>query len=408
MVFSYLTSLLKAGRFFTLFFTCAADCVYLHILLSIQNDFPTLRYLSIDFYRGLTIAFMIIVNTPGTWEHVFPPLRHADWHGCTPTDLVFPSFLFIIGTSMWFSFQKYGQTLNAASLQKILKRTFWLVAIGLLLNKYPLFLQNWDTWRFMGVMQRLGLCYGIAALLALLLPGRVLAGTAVGILLWYWAVLYYGGVPGQDPYGLEYNAVRRMDLDLLGPNHLWKGRKIPFDPEGLLSTFPAVVTVLIGWWSGYIMQSFKEEKKQAVYRLLGYGFAMAVLGWVWHAFFPINKLIWTSSYVMFCGGISMMLLAVSVWVIDLMNWKGGVQFFIIFGSNPLVAYVLSGLLAKTLINIKWQAGDKTVSAFGWIYQHIFKAIEPYAFGSLLFALSFMLVCWLVCLWLYHRKLFVKL
>jgi predicted acyltransferase len=367
-----------------------------------------LRYLSIDFYRGMTIAFMIIVNTPGTWEHVFGPLRHANWHGCTPTDLVFPSFLFIIGTSMWFSFQKYGQELNADSVRKILKRAGLLVLIGLLLNKYPLFWMNWDTWRFMGVMQRLGLCYGIAALLALWLPARTLAITAGAMLLWYWAILYFGVQAGQDPYGLEHNAVRMVDLAVFGPNHLWKGRGIPFDPEGILSTIPAAVTVLIGWWSGALMQRHKAEKMKAVYSIAGWGAALTLLGLVWHLVFPINKLIWTSSYVSYCGGISMILLAFSIWVIDIVQWTRGVQFFIIFGSNPLIAYVLSGILAKSLLNIKWVEDDHLVNGYGWLYKTVFKVIEPYSFGSLLFALSFMLTCWLVCFWMYKRKIFVKL
>jgi predicted acyltransferase len=157
-----------------------------------------MRYLSIDFYRGLTIALMLIVNTPGTWEFVYAPLRHADWHGCTPTDLVFPSFMFIIGVSMWFSFEKYGRALNAAILRKIARRTAVLFALGLLLAAFPFFGKSLENLRIMGVLQRLALGYGLAAVLALTLPARWLIGVALAILFGYWGILYWMGIPGAD------------------------------------------------------------------------------------------------------------------------------------------------------------------------------------------------------------------
>ncbi len=368
-----------------------------------------MRYLSIDFYRGLTIAFMLIVNTPGTWEHVYAPLRHADWHGCTPTDLVFPSFMFIIGVSMWFSFEKYGRALNGAILRKILRRTAVLFGLGLLLAAFPFVGKELDGLRIMGVLQRLALGYGLAALLALALPARWLIGAALALLFGYWALLLGMAPPLEDPYGLAYNGVRQFDLAVLGPNHLWKGKGIPFDPEGILSTLPAIVTVLFGWWSGQIMQKRQEQKMLAVRDLLGWGVALAAAGLIWDFAFPINKSLWTSTFVLYTGGISMILLAFSVWALDILDGKRYVQFFLVFGANPLFAYVLAGLLTKTLIIIKWSdAGGEEISAFGWIYQHVFKPINGGEFGSLLFALSFLLTCWVVCLVLYRKKIYVKI
>ncbi len=367
-----------------------------------------MRYLSIDFYRGLTIAFMLIVNTPGTWSHVFPPLEHADWNGCTPTDLVFPSFMFIIGVSMWFSFEKYGRTLSREMWQKILRRMALLIVLGLLLAKFPYFWKNWETLRFMGVMQRLGLGYGLAALLALSLPPRWLVAAAVALLFGYWALLVWGVAPGQDPFSLEQNLVRQVDLAVLGPQHLWKGKGLPFDPEGILSTFPAIVTVLLGWWSGQIMQRRQEQKILAVRDLLVWGNVLAVAGLIWDLAFPINKSLWTSTFVLYAGGISMILLAFSVWALDIANGRKYIRFFLVFGANPLFAYLLAGILTKIMIYVKWMNGEDTESLYGWLYKTLFKPLDDGNVGSLLFALTFMLICWSVCLVLYRRKIYVKI
>lgn len=366
------------------------------------------RYLSIDFYRGLTIAFMLVVNTPGTWLHVYGPLEHADWHGCTPTDLVFPSFMFIIGVSMWFSFEKYGRRLNAELGKKILKRTLLLFAIGLLLAKYPFFWKDWDKLRFLGVMPRLALGYGLAAFLATTLPPRWLIGTAVTILLGYWALLYGLASPGEDPYGLMDNVVRKFDLAVMGPDHMWKGKGIPFDPEGILSTLPAIVTVLLGWWSGQLMQRRQTDKIEAVRELLILGNVLCIIALVWDLAFPINKSLWTSTFVLYTGGISMILLAFSIWALDVADGRRYVRFFLVFGANPLFAYVLAGLLTKTMLRIQWTEGEDKKSLYGWIYNHVFQPIEGGAFGSLLFALTFLMICWSVCLVLYRRKIFVKI
>ncbi|MCB0376103.1 MAG: DUF1624 domain-containing protein, partial [Sinomicrobium sp.] len=268
-----------------------------------------MRYQSVDFYRGLTVAFMIIVNTPGTWEHVYPPLQHAAWHGCTPTDLVFPSFMFIIGVSMWFAFARFNHEWSANAGWKIVKRTALLFLIGLILNNFPFLWKNWDTWRIMGVPQRLALGYGLGAVLALNLSRRALIWVSAGLLLLYWALLYFFGIPGADPYAMETNAVLRLDRWLFTDNHLWHGERIPFDPEGVLSTIPAVVTVLLGWLSGNLFSARAGKTDHLVRDLLVFGVILGGSGLFWDLFFPINKKLWTSSYVLYAGGMSMLLLA---------------------------------------------------------------------------------------------------
>ncbi len=380
-----------------------------------MSETPTsARYLSVDFYRGLTIAFMIIVNTaaPGTWDLIYKPLSHATWHGCTPTDMVFPSFMFIIGVSMWFSFAKYDRKWSAEVGWKILRRTILIFCVGLIVNKFPYLWRDFGDWRIMGVMQRLGLCYGIVAVIALNVNRRVLMGLSVVLLLGYWALLYWLAAPGMmDPYSLQGNAVLRLDLWLFGERHLYHGEGIAFDPEGVLSTLPAVVTVILGWLSGQLMTSYSKQKDVLVRDLLFYGLICGFVGLTWDLFFPINKKLWTSSYVLYAGGVSMVLLAASIWVIDIRKWRNGTGFFLAFGSNPLFAYVLSELLIITLYTITWQQNLVQTNVAEWVYTTVFRPFDggvPGPFSSFLFALCYMLLCWLVCRWLYVRRIFIKI
>ncbi len=363
------------------------------------------RYLAIDFYRGLTIAFMILVNTPGTWGFAYNPLEHADWHGCTPTDLVFPSFMFIIGVSMWFAFGKYDRQWSPELGWKILRRTALLFLIGLLLNKFPIFWRDLDHWRIFGVPQRLALGYGLASILVLTLPRRTLIWVSAGILLAYWAILHQFGAPMLDPYSLEGNAVLRLDRWLVGNNHLYHGERIAFDPEGLLSTLPSIVTVILGWLSGELMAYRSKQKDVLVRDLLVFGLLCGFIGLGWDLFFPINKKLWTSSYVLYAGGISMILLAASVWVIDVRGWRNGTGFFLAFGANSLFAYILSEVLIITLSSIRW---GEDMNVQKWIYQTVFEPIEGAEFSSFLFAVSYVLLCWLICRWLYVRRIYIKI
>lgn len=371
------------------------------------------RYLSIDFYRGLTVAFMILVNTPGTGEHVYAPLRHAIWHGCTPTDLVFPSFLFIIGVSMWFSFGKYDRKWSPEIARKILRRTLLIFLIGLLMNKFPFYWKDWDSWRIMGVLQRLALGYGLAAVLVLTLRRRALIAVSAGILLLYWGLLYWFAEPGSDPLSAQGSAVLRLDRWLFGESHLYRetvapGLRIPFDPEGVLSTLPAIVTAILGWLSGELMSQRSKQKDLLVRDLLVFGLICGFAGLAWDLFFPINKKMWTSSYVLYAGGISMILLAVSIWLIDIRGWRNGPGLMLAFGSNPLFAYVLSELLITVLYITTWTSNGAEISAQEWIYRTIFEPVDGAEFSSFLFAISYVALCWLICRWLYVRKIFIKI
>jgi predicted acyltransferase len=367
------------------------------------------RSSAVDFFRGLTIALMIIVNTPGTWKNVYEPLRHATWHGCTLTDLVFPSFMFLIGTAMWFSFEKYGKNLTPELTKKILKRTALLFLIGLILNNFPFLWKNWDTWRIMGVPQRLALGYCFAAFLCLKLNIRQLIFTAIGLLLTYWGLMKGFAIDPTNPYSLNGNAVLRLDAWLFGDKHLYHGDGIGFDPEGVLSTIPAIVTVILGWLSGQLMNFRKTQPELMVRDLLLFGILCGFLGLAWDLFFPINKKLWTSSYVLYAGGISTIFLAASVYMIDIMKWRNGTGLFFAFGANSLFAYILSEALVMITNNINLNdAGGKTISLTGWVYESVFKPFGSGEFSSFLFALSYMALCWLICRFLYVRKIFIKL
>jgi len=369
------------------------------------------RYLSIDFFRGATLALMIIVNTPGTGNFVYAPLQHAVWHGCTPTDLVFPSFMFIIGVSMWFAFGKFDHKWSAEAGKKIFKRTALLFIIGVLMYKLPYLWRDWDTCRIMGVPQRLALGYGLASVLVLNLSRKALIWVSAGILLLYWGLLNWFATG--DPYAAETSAVLHFDKWLLGEAHLYNGEvangvRMPFDPEGVLSTLPSIVTVIMGWLSGELMANRSKNKSLLVRDLLALGLICGFAGLAWDLFFPINKKLWTSSYVLYAGGLSMVFLAISVWLTDTQKWRNGASFFFAFGANSLFAYLLSEVLIIFWYSIHWTSGDKEISLQEWIYQSIFQPIDAGHFGSLLFAVSYMLLCWVFCRWLFVRKIFIKL
>lgn len=367
-----------------------------------------MRYLSIDFLRGLTIAFMIIVNTPGDWGQVYSPLLHADWHGCTPTDLVFPSFMFIVGVSMWFAFERYGRTWQPGMATKVIRRSVLLVLIGVLATWYPFYDTTLSELRIPGVLVRIGVTYGLASALVLSLSWRGVALTSAGILLGYWALLYFGATPGTDPYGLQDNVVRQFDLQVLGANHIWKGKGIPFDPEGILSTFPAVVTIITGWWSGSMMQKYQLDQRRVAGELLLWGNILALGGMVWDFIFPMNKSLWTSSYVLYTSGLSMIFLAFAVWVIDIKGWRSGTKFFLVLGANALFAYTLSWLLISTMWMIKINDTTGAVTLSKWIVRHLIHPIDSGKLGSLLFALGYLMAIWSICYVLYRKKIWIKI
>ena len=381
------------------------------------------RFLSIDFFRGCVVAFMIVVNTPGTLQHIYAPLNHAIWFGCNLADVVFPSFLFLVGVAMWFSFAKYDRRWSAEAGWKILRRTALIFLIGFLLNKFPVYWKNLDHWRLMGVLQRIALSYGIASVLVLTLSRRMLMFASAGILLLYWGLLNWFSVPGGDPYGIDTNAMLSLDrwiygvevdaalhIDhwLYGDNYFWHGNGFHFDSEGLLGTLPSIVSVIFGWMSGWLM-TFRSRQKGLLLRdLFLFGVLFGIAGLAWGEVFPISKKLWTSSFVLYTGGITMIFLAACIWLIDMRGWRKGVGFFLVFGSNPLFAFILSEAVEQIFFNIQCESGGTQHDAYEWIYVHCFKIIEGGSLGSLLFALCYMLLCWLVCRWLYVRKIFIKI
>jgi len=365
----------------------------------------TKRLISLDVLRGLTIAFMILVNTPGNWAYVYAPLRHAEWNGCTPTDLVFPFFLFIVGVSIWFSFKKYETKLSKTTFLKILKRAIIIFLLGIILNLYPFF--DFSGVRVMGVLQRIAIAYAIGAVLCLSLRRSSLLITLGVILLGYWALLYFGS--GQDPYSLEGNIIRYFDLWVFGNQHIYKGFGIPFDPEGLLSTIPAIGTVILGFLVGQMI-SYQIESFSKIKKLIMYGILLVVLGAIWGLVFPINKALWTSSYVLYSAGIGMLTFALLIFIIDIKGYVNWAKPFIHFGTNPLFIFVFSGLYARTiiyLIEIRVKNEEVKISAYKYLAE-IFSSIAGNMNGSLLFALCHIVVFWLICFILYRNRIFVKI
>ncbi len=361
------------------------------------------RLISLDIFRGMTVAFMIIVNTPGSWNFVYPPLRHASWHGCTPTDLVFPFFLFIVGTSMWYSMKKYGHEINWGSFLRIMRRMGTIFAVGLLLAIFPYFGRDYSTLRIMGVLQRIAIAYGVAAILCLTINRQYLWIVIAAILLLYWALLAFLG--GEDPYSLEGNFVRQVDIAVLGANHIYKGFGVPFDPEGLLSTLPSVATVVIGYYSGEILGKGPAAGK-TVLKLLLFGAAATGLGLLWGMVLPVNKPLWTGSYVLYTAGLAMGFLAVIYLIADVLKFQMWGTFFLVFGTNALFSYFLAGIWTRIMLFIK--IGESKITLYNWLYEKAFVPVAGNMNGSLLFAVTQVLFIWLIALFLYRKKIMIRL
>jgi predicted acyltransferase len=385
-----------------------------------------IRYLSLDIFRGLTIALMILVNTPGSWSYLYAPLAHAKWNGCTPTDWVFPSFLFIVGVSMRFSFAPYNYQFDSRLAFKILKRGFLIFLIGILLGMFPFFnlnalLGGWltfdnfntihlDKLRIMGVLQRIGLSYAIAGILATSIPSKHLVWTILTLLLGYWALLFFGGDAGQQ-YEMTHNLGYYLDLKILQENHLYHGEGVAFDPEGLLSTMTSVVTVLCGYWTGKLIQE-EKNKEELVKKLLAFGAILLSISILWDFVFPINKKIWTSSYVVHMAGINMLILGILIAFIDVGKMRSGFTFFNVLGSNSMLAYIVAGAFAKLLLKLHVNVTDengilKPMSRYNYYFKNGFQGIGNDKMASFLFAVTFMLVCWATLYVAYRKKWFLK-
>lgn len=388
------------------------------------------RYYSLDVFRGATVALMIMVNNPGSWEHIFAPLDHSPWHGCTPTDLVFPFFLFAVGNAMSFVMPRFEKQGTPFFLKKVIKRTVLIFVIGLLLNWSPfvrydvngaMVLKGW-SWlnatggisgiRVMGVLQRIALCYGIAAFIVYFLKSRKAFVLSIIILLGYWVLCLLLGNTA-DPYSLQGWFGTQVDIHLFGAPHVYHGEGVPFDPEGLASTPAAIVQVIFGFFVGeYIQQKGKN------YEMLSNLFVVSIVllfaGYCWDMAFPINKKIWTSSYTIYTTGLAIAALAILIYLIEFKEIKGAwSKFFDVFGKNPLFIFVLSGFLPRLLGLIRIGAGMKDgkpvyTSPFAWFYENVCKNVSAdLRVGSLLYAIILILFYWLIVYWMDKKKIYVK-
>ena len=376
------------------------------------------RLVSLDAFRGITIAAMILVNNPGTWAAVYPPLLHAEWHGWTPTDLIFPFFLFIVGVAVAFAYQKrLARGVDKGPLvRKAVRRTLILFGLGLLLAAYPFFtfapefgLRDFSVLRIPGVLQRIAVCYFAVTILFLYTKPRVEYVTAGIILFGYWAAMTLMPVPGYGVGILDEPAgtfAGYLDRIIFG-DHLWSQANREWDPEGFLSTFPAIVTTLIGVWTGRLLLSDRAPLEKTV-RMLVWGLAALTAGYVWSWFFPINKALWTSPYVLLTGGLGMCGLAVCYWIADVRGNTRWTKPFVEYGVNAITVYVLSGLIVTTMLTIRIPTGPgSSTSLQAWIFRNVFMPLGPDKLGSLLYALTFVAGMYLIARWMYKRNIIVK-
>lgn len=368
------------------------------------------RYLALDVLRGMTLAFMVIVNTPGDWSSLYAPLAHADWHGFTPTDLVFPTFLFVVGNAMSFALKKMQDMRPGDFYKKVITRTALIFAIGWLLNAFPFFEPNdagqlafidLSEVRLLGVLQRIALSYLGAALL--LYWGGIRLGWIFSIasLLLYWPILYYFGTAG-DPYSLEGNAALQLDLAIIGEKRMYMGEGLPFDPEGILSTLTSIVNVICGYLAGRFIQK-NGNSVPAVRMLLVMGILLIGLSYAWDVVFPINKKIWTSPYVLLTVGWDLVLLSVLVFVVEVNRISSWTYFFQAFGRNPLILYVCSGVVISLISFIP--AGGSNLKDV--IYANGFTSwLEPKN-ASFLFAVAYMLLIWSIGFLMDKNKIYIR-
>jgi predicted acyltransferase len=370
------------------------------------------RFLSLDVFRGMTICFMIIVNTPGSGAAPFAPLEHAAWFGFTPTDLVFPSFLFAVGNAMSFTSGKFAQMSAGSVLAKIFKRAFLIFLIGYLMYWFPFVNQVDGHWvlrpingtRIMGVLQRIALCYLFASLIVYFVKSkRAVIIVSILLLLGYQVLLLVFGDPAA-PYGMLTNAGTYLDKFVLGDGHLYHGEGVAFDPEGILSTLPAIVNVICGYYVGKFVQE-KGKSYEALAKLLLVGCLFIFIALCWNMNFPIGKKLWTSPFTLLTVGLDMVIISSLIYIVEVLKWNTGnwTSFFTTVGKNPLAIYILS----EILIIAFWMIPVGTGSFFDWINHSIYQTIAPGAVGSLLFAISYMLLCWLVGKILEKRNIYIR-
>ncbi|MFD0750858.1 acyltransferase family protein [Mucilaginibacter calamicampi] len=359
------------------------------------------RLLSLDVFRGATVAAMILVNNPGDWGHIYAPLEHSAWNGCTPTDLIFPFFLFIVGVSIVYAMESKAEV--KANHSKMLWGAFrrMLILIVISLVTQLLFHPGFAHLRFPGVLQRIGLVYFISTLIYLKTTQKTRDVLLGALLVGYYLIMAYVPVPdtGKASLDPETNMGAWVDRMVFSTNHLWSESKT-WDPEGLLGTLPAIATCLLGVRVGSWLKQKNNHDAVKVSWLFAYGIIAIVTGLIWDLFFPINKALWTSSYVLYSGGWAMVALALCFWLIDVQGHKKPAMFFVPLGVNAITAYVLSNYIPHYITNKKYFGG-------GNLYQLIFEPyIQPYV-ASALSGLLLVFIIWALMRILYKRNIVIK-
>lgn len=395
------------------------------------------RFYSLDIFRGATVALMILVNNPGSWSYIYPPLEHAPWQGCTPTDLVFPFFLFAVGNAMAFVIPSLQTKGSKVFFKKIIKRSLIIFSIGLFLNWLPFFywhnnileFKPWafmntdangntfeDGVRIMGVLQRIAICYYIASIIAFYFSIKKVVYICIGILLGYWFITWFFGTT--DPYSLTGFFGNNIDINILSKHHILHIDKVNdkvfhFDYEGIFSTTAAIAQVLLGYLVGNFIL-----KKGKTYEMISQLFVLAttllVIGYSWDFVFPISKKMWTSSYTVYTSGLAILTIAVLVYFLEMKNFKNSLtSFFDVFGKNPLFIFVLSGFLPRVLSLIRISDFDDSgkpifLNPLSWFYNHICKNISTdLRVGSLLYAVILIFFYWSICYILDKKKIYIK-
>ncbi len=395
------------------------------------------RLLSLDVLRGITIAGMITVNNPGSWSYIYAPLRHAAWDGCTPTDLVFPFFMFVMGVAMTLSYKKFDYALTWKSAGKLLYRSVLLVLIGWALGWFSIFCSTLSgggefvdaIWhnpiarlRFMGVLPRLGWVSLFGGLLLMAFKPKNTPWVAAVLLIIYCLII---GLTGSFDLSPD-NIVARVDVAVLGENHIYKGYGIPFDPEGILSTIPCVAHCLIGCWAGTLLMNKEQRTKNeeqrtqneelndsngvhfAIKRVALFGAAILLFGFLLDYAFPINKALWSASYVFVTCGLASLLLALLMEIIDVRGKRRWAVFFESFGVNPLFLFVLSNVFVTVLRNIKFTCGDTSYNVLSFYYKACLDPVFGATGGSLVFALTIVGILWCIGYPLYKKHIYIKL
>lgn len=380
---------------------------------SILQQSPA-RLLSLDVFRGLTVAAMILVNNPGSWTHIYTPLKHAEWHGCTPTDLIFPFFLFIVGVSISYALgSKKGYMSHSKLIMTALKRALILFGLGLFLNLFPKVftepMEAFQTVRIPGVLQRIAVVFFITAVIFIKTNPKTQLRLLIGILIAYWAMMTLIPVPGVGYANLEKetNLGAWLDRSLLTEAHLWRSAKT-WDPEGILSTLPAIGTGLFGVLVGTWLKRKDREESVKISWMFSIGILTVILGLIWDLCFPINKALWTSSFVLYAGGLATIGLALCYWLIDVQGYKKGTKPFVVYGVNAITVFFLSGLIPRILTMIKVNMPDgSTVNSREWMYETFFSPYFSPINASLAGAVTFILI-WLGVLWImYNKKIIIK-